>query len=61
LIANRGGQLEAERHLTNLIGILRSRPKETHGYGPGNLANLLLLLRGNLNGVDLSALEIRQL
>jgi len=61
LIADRGGQLEAERHLTNLIGILRSRPKETHGYGPGKLANPLRLLRGNLNGVDLSGLEVRQL
>ena len=30
------------------------------GYGPGNVINLLCLLRGNLRGLDLSALAIRQ-
>ncbi len=30
------------------------------GYGPGNVINLLRLLRGNLRGLDLSALAIRQ-
>jgi WD40 repeat protein/DNA-binding CsgD family transcriptional regulator/transcriptional regulator with XRE-family HTH domain len=55
------GPLETDRHITDLINALRDRPRETHGYGPGNLANLLRLLRGTLNGVDLSRLEIRQL
>src|SRR3712207_6666586 len=33
---------------------------EDHGYGPGNLINLQRLLRGDLRGVDLSGLAIRQ-
>ena len=30
------------------------------GYGPGNVVNLLRLLRGDLRGLDLSRLVIRQ-
>ena len=33
---------------------------QDQGYGPGNLVNLLRLLRGDLKGVDLSGLSIRQ-
>src|SRR5262249_42049552 len=39
---------------------LRSGAREAQRYGPGNLINLLRLLRGNLRQVDLSELEIRQ-
>jgi WD40 repeat protein/transcriptional regulator with XRE-family HTH domain len=50
----------AEQRLLELLDQQRSRPKEDHGYGPGNLVNLLRLLRGDLRGADLSSLVIRQ-
>ena len=43
-----------------LLDEQRGRPVEEQGYGPGNLVNLLRLLRGDLKGVDLSGLAIRQ-
>ena len=44
----------------SLLDEQRGRPLEDQGYGPGNLVNLLRLLRGDLKGVDLSGLAIRQ-
>jgi WD40 repeat protein/transcriptional regulator with XRE-family HTH domain len=38
----------------------RGRPAAEQGYGPGNIVNLLRLLRGDLRGVDLSRLDLRQ-
>ena len=43
-----------------LLDQLRGRPPAEHGYGPGNLVNLLRLLWGDLRGLDLSDLRIRQ-
>jgi hypothetical protein len=38
----------------------RGQPGVEQGYGPGTVVNLLRLLRGDLRGVDLSRLAIRQ-
>ena len=60
LIAASGGRAEAERSIIEQLSSLRTRSHAQQGYGPGNLVNLLRLLRGNLRGVDLSGLAIRQ-
>src|SRR5438132_5485427 len=60
LIAACGGQLAAEHRLLSLLDELRERSMVEHGYAPGNLINLLRVLRGDLRGLDLSRLEIRQ-
>src|SRR5207245_3559798 len=48
-----------ERRLLELLGRWRGRPRAEQGYGPGNVVNLLRLLRGDLRGLDLSRLAIR--
>ncbi|HZO28667.1 MAG TPA: helix-turn-helix domain-containing protein [Chloroflexota bacterium] len=50
----------ADQRLLDLLDAQRGRPFDDQGYGPGNLVNLLRLLRGDLKGVDLSGLSIRQ-
>ena len=60
LVATRGSARAAEQRLVGLLDMQRGRPVEDQGYGPGNLVNLLRLLRGDLKGVDLSGLAIRQ-
>ena len=60
LVATRGSARAAEQRLVGLLDMQRGRPAEEQGYGPGNLVNLLRLLRGDLKGVDLSGLAIRQ-
>jgi WD40 repeat protein len=54
------GASGAERRLLDLLDDWRAREQTEHGYGPGNVVNLLRLLRGNLRGLDLSHLWIRQ-
>ncbi|HTD80125.1 MAG TPA: helix-turn-helix domain-containing protein, partial [Chloroflexota bacterium] len=54
------GDRGAEQLLLALLGEWRSQSAAEQGYGPGNVVNLLRLLRGDLRGVDLSALSIRQ-
>jgi len=49
-----------ERRLLALLEGWRGRPWAEQGYGPGNVVNLLRLLRGELRGLDLSGLAIRQ-
>ena len=49
-----------ERRLLDLLGFWRHVPVTADGYGPGNVVNLLRLQRGDLRGVDLSGLAIRQ-
>jgi WD40 repeat protein/transcriptional regulator with XRE-family HTH domain len=49
-----------ELQLLELLETWRGRSAEEQGYGPGNAVNLLRLLRGNLRGMDLSRLAIRQ-
>ena len=46
--------------LLALLDGWRGRPAEEQGYGPGNVVNLLRLLRGDLRGLDLSRLVLRQ-
>ena len=60
LVADVGGRGAAERRLQEQLDGLRRRPFEEHGYGPGNLLNLLRLMRGDLQKVDASGLSIRQ-
>lgn len=50
---------EIEQQLLALLNELRNREDSAQGYGPANLIALLYLLRGNLNGLDLSHLCIR--
>jgi transcriptional regulator with XRE-family HTH domain len=50
----------AEHQLLALLDGWRDRPRAEQGYGPGNVVNLLRLLRGNLRSLDLSRLAIRQ-
>ena len=50
-----------EQQLLALVDRFRTRPSDEHGNGPGNIANLLRLLRGNLRGIDLSGLSLRHL
>src|SRR5262249_45578038 len=49
-----------ELQLVELLATWRGRSAAEQGYGPGNAINLLRLLRGDLRGVDLSQLAIRQ-
>jgi hypothetical protein len=60
LVANRGSQAAAEQWLRSMLAEVRQRPPTEHGYGPGNLVNLLRVLRGDLRGLNLSRLSIRQ-
>ncbi len=55
-----GGTEGAEQWLRALLEGWRARPDLEQGYGPGNVVNLLRLLRGNLRGLNLSHLSIRQ-
>jgi WD40 repeat protein/DNA-binding XRE family transcriptional regulator len=54
-----GGADGAQEHLLRLLESWRDQA-EGAGYGPGNVVNLLRLLRGHLRGLDLSRLAIRQ-
>src|SRR5439155_18259018 len=54
------GDAGAEQMLVALLEGWRNRPHVAQGYGPGNAVNLLRLLRGDLRGLDLAGLAIRQ-
>src|SRR5262249_27405389 len=49
-----------EKRLRVLLVSWREQAHIEQGYGPGNVINLLRLLRGDLRGLDLSRLAIRQ-
>jgi WD40 repeat protein/transcriptional regulator with XRE-family HTH domain len=55
-----GGAEAVEQRLLALLEAWRGHGVEEQGYGPGNTVNLLRLLRGDLRGLDLSHLFIRQ-
>ncbi len=59
LTAHQGAR-EAEQQLVALLEQWRDRPAVDQGYGPGGAINLLRLLRGDLRGLDMSHLELRQ-
>ncbi len=54
----RGAEAAALR-LMALLDFWRDQPQQTHGYGPGNVVNLLRLLRGDLRGLDFARLALR--
>jgi WD40 repeat protein/transcriptional regulator with XRE-family HTH domain len=49
-----------EQRLLTLLDGWRDRPEAEQGFGPGNVVNLLRLQRGQLRGLDLSRLRVRQ-
>jgi WD40 repeat protein/transcriptional regulator with XRE-family HTH domain len=53
------GMHTLEHKLLTLLASWREQPPSEQGYGPGNIVNLLRLLRGNLRGLDLSHLALR--
>ena len=55
-----GSTPAAVQRMLDLLETWRGRPRGEQGYGPGNVVNLLRLLRGELRGLDLSHLSIRQ-
>lgn len=60
LLERLGVRSEAERRLVSMLERWRGEPLDGQGYGPGNVTNLLRLLRGHLRGLDLSRLALRQ-
>jgi transcriptional regulator with XRE-family HTH domain len=54
------GERGADQCLLALLEAWRGRAAVEQGYGPGNVVNLLRLLRNNLRGTDLSQLALRQ-
>jgi WD40 repeat protein len=54
------GDAHVEPLLTALLESWRARPHMEQGYGPGNVVNLLRLLRGDLRGLDLRGLRLGQ-
>jgi DNA-binding beta-propeller fold protein YncE len=60
LLAAYGSRRAVEQRLMTVLDQVRRTPKDEHRGAPGNLVNLLRLLRGDLRGVDLSGLEIHQ-
>ena len=49
-----------EKHLLHLADTLRAMPRAEHGYGGGNLINLLAHLKGDVNEANFSSLAIRE-
>jgi WD40 repeat protein/transcriptional regulator with XRE-family HTH domain len=54
------GERETDHLLLTLLDAWRGRPTAHQGYGPGNVVNLLRVLRGDLRGLDFSRLALRQ-
>jgi WD40 repeat protein len=60
LIGTSGSRATTEHSLIAILEDFRLRARDEHQFGPGNVINLLRLLRGDLRGLDLSRLAIRQ-
>jgi hypothetical protein len=60
LVAASGSAAEAGRRLLDLLAHWRLQVPAEHSYGPGNVVNLVRLLRGDLRGVDVAGLAVRQ-
>jgi WD40 repeat protein len=60
LLERLSGTDALERQLLNLLAFWRAHPQIEQGYGPGNVVNLLRLLRGHARSLDLTGLTIRQ-
>ncbi|MBV9173325.1 MAG: NACHT domain-containing protein, partial [Chloroflexi bacterium] len=59
-LTEHGDSRATEERLIALLDSWRGRPLDIQGYGPGNVVNLLRLLRGHMRGLDLSRLALRQ-
>jgi WD40 repeat protein/transcriptional regulator with XRE-family HTH domain len=59
LLARFGDKERLADHLRALIPLIRSIPAESQGYAGGNVANLLVCLRGDVRGEDFSHLVLR--
>ena len=59
-LVGRHGERGTDQRLLALLEAWRGRPAPEQGYGPGNVVNLLRLLRNHLRGTDLSRLALRQ-
>jgi WD40 repeat protein/predicted ATPase/transcriptional regulator with XRE-family HTH domain len=59
LVGAYGSADAAERRLLALLTPWRNQPPAKMGYGPGNIVNLLRLLRGHLRGLDLARQALR--
>jgi WD40 repeat protein/predicted ATPase/DNA-binding XRE family transcriptional regulator len=60
LVSLGGGMNAAEQQLLSLLDLWRDQSPAEQGYGPGNVINLLRLLRGHLCGLDFGHLAIKQ-
>lgn len=60
LMAHFGDSRRLEQALLQLVQRLQAQPAERHGYAGGNLVNLLVSLRGDVRGLDVSRLVLRQ-
>jgi hypothetical protein len=60
LVRAYGDAAALEKKLLMLLASWREQPRREQGYGPGNVINLLRVLRGELRGLDLARLAIRQ-
>jgi len=60
LAVTAGGADAVERQLLTMLASWREQPLIEVGYAPGNVVNLLRVLRGELRGLDLARLAIRQ-
>ena len=60
LLMHFGSEQEVEQQLQRLVRLLQKKPATAHGYGGGNLVNLLAHLKGHLKQQDFSSLAIRQ-
>jgi WD40 repeat protein/transcriptional regulator with XRE-family HTH domain len=60
-LLTRSSRGETESHLLAMLDTWRGRSVAEQGFGPGNVVNLLRLLRGDLRRTDLSRLALRQL
>ena len=56
----RGDVRTVAQRLASVLAKLRGLPADAQGYGAGNVVNLLRLMHGDLKGMDLSGLVIRQ-
>jgi WD40 repeat protein/transcriptional regulator with XRE-family HTH domain len=54
------GAAGTEQLLLALLAFWRRQAQSDQGFGPGNAVNLLRLLRGDLRGLDLSGLALKQ-
>jgi len=59
LLRKIGGKEEVEQHLTRLTELVRMMPRVQHGYGGGNLINILASVKGDVRRADFSALAIK--